>query len=68
MIIKTLILITTLTKSKQLTFSWIPKIGPKIKKETQKFRFRVAFQTGFYLKNILCKNKDKLIPNSYPGV
>ena len=40
----------------------------KIKKEIQKFGFRVAFQTGPNLKNILCKNKDKLIPNSYPGV
>ena len=26
------------------------------------------FQTGPNLKNISCKNKDKLIPNSYPGV
>ena len=40
---------------------------PKIKKEIQKFDFRVAFQTGPHLKNILCKNKDKLILNSYPG-
>ena len=32
------------------------------------FGFRVAFQTSPNLKNILCKNKDKLIPNSYPGV
>ena len=34
----------------------------------QKFGFRVAFKTGPKLKNILCKNKDKLTPNSYPGV
>ena len=40
----------------------------KIKKQIQKFGLRVAFQTGLNLKNILCKNKDKLIPNSYPGV
>ena len=55
-------------KKQRITFPWIPKIGPKIKKEIQKFGFRVAFQTGPHLKNILCKNKDKLIPNSYPGV
>ena len=55
-------------KKQTITFPWIPKIGPKIKKEIQKFGFRVAFQTGPNLKNILCKNKDKLIPNSYPGV
>ena len=55
-------------KKKTITFPWIPKIGPKIKKEVQKFRFKVMFQAGLNLKNISCKNKDKLIPNSYPGV
>ena len=55
-------------KKQTITFPWIPKIGPKIKKEIQKFGFRVAFQTGPNLKNILYKKKDKLIPNSYPGV
>ena len=34
----------------------------------QNFGFRIVFQTGPNLKNILYKNKDKLIPNSYPGV
>ena len=52
----------------QLTFPWIPKIGQNIQKETQTFGFSVGFQTGSSLKNILCKNKDKLIPDSYPGV
>ena len=51
-------------KKETITFPWIPKIGPKIKKEIQKFGFRVAFQTGSTLKNILCKSKDKLIPNT----
>ena len=44
------------------------RIGPKIKKEIQKFGLREAFQTGPNLNNILCKNEDKLIPNSYPEV
>ena len=35
--------------------------------QKQKFGFRVAFQKGPNLKDILCKNKDRLIPNSYPG-
>ena len=55
-------------KKQTITFPWIPKIGPKIKKEIQKFGFRLAFQTDPNLKNILCKNKATLIPNSYPGV
>ena len=54
-------------KTQTIIFPLIPKIGPKIKKEIQKFGFRIAFQTPD-LKNILCKNKHKLIPNSYPGV
>ena len=58
---------TNTDKKQTITFPWIPKIGPKIKKEIQKFRFRLGFQTGPNLKNVLCKNKDKLIPNSYPG-
>ena len=39
-------------KKQRVTFSWVPKIGPKIKKEIQKFGFRVAFQTGLNLKSI----------------
>ena len=54
-------------KKKIITFPWVPKAGPKIKKETQKFGFRVAFQTAPHVKNILCKKQDKSVPNSYPG-
>ena len=39
-----------------------------LRETNQKFEFRVAFQTVPNQKNILCKDKDKLIPNSYPGV
>ena len=31
-------------KKQTITFPWIPKIGPKIKKEIQKFGFRVTFR------------------------
>ena len=55
-------------KKQTITAPWIPKIGAKIKKEIQKFGFRVVFKTGPNLNSILCKNKDKLMPNSYPGV
>ena len=55
-------------KKETITFPWIPKTSPKIKKEIETFGFGVAFQTGPNLNNILCKNKDNLIPNSYPGV
>ena len=55
-------------KKQTINFRWIPKIGRKIKKEIQRFWFRVAFQTDPSLKNILCTSKYKLIANSYPGV
>ena len=44
-------------KKQTITYPWIPKIGPKVKKEIQKFRFRVLFQTVPKLRNIFCKNK-----------
>ena len=66
-VVSTTIIIATL-KKKTITFPWIPKIGPKIKKESQKFRCRVTFRVELNVNNILCKNNDKLIPYSYPGV
>ena len=51
-------------KKQTIIFPWIPKIGLKIKREIQKFGFRVLFQMDPNLKNILCKNKDKLISGS----
>ena len=57
------------TDKKQITdLPWLPKIRPEIKKEIQKFAFRVALQTAPNLNNILCKNKNKVIPNIHPGV
>ena len=47
---------------------WIPNIGPKIRKELWKTRCKVTFTSAIKLKNILCNNKSKLLPNSYPGV
>ena len=66
-IVLTAIITTTPTKSKQLPYLGYQKLDQKLKK-IQKFGFRVAFQTDPNLNNILFKNKDKLIPNSHPGV
>ena len=59
---------SNISKKQTITFPWVPNVGPKIKKEIHKFGCRVALKTDPILKNILCKNKDKLIPNSYPRV
>ena len=39
-------------KKQTVIIPWVPKIGPKIKNEIQKFEFRVAFQTGPNIKII----------------
>ena len=63
-----IIIIITLTESKELPSLEYQKSNQKSKNKYASFEFRVAFQTDPNLKNILCKNKDKLILNSYPGV
>ena len=40
----------------------------QIRKELRKTGCRVIFTSAAKLKNILCNNKSKLLPNSYPGV
>ena len=47
---------------------WIPKIAPKLKKIYKQKGFKVICTSSPNLKSILCRNKDKLIPNSAPGV
>lgn len=47
---------------------WVPRIGPKLRKIYKKQGFKIAFSSGRNLKEILCNNKSKLLPNSFPGV
>ena len=47
---------------------WVPILGPKLRKEFKKKKIKTVFTSGANLKSILCQNKSKLIPNSYPGV
>ena len=48
---------------------WISNISPKIKLEFKKVGKDIAFTSGKNLQQILCqKNKQKLLPNSQPGV
>ena len=46
----------------------MPILGPKLQKEFKKKDIKTVFTSGANLKSILCQNKSKLIPNSYPGV
>ena len=56
------------TDSNIVKLPWIQIIGPKIRKELRKTGCRVTFTSNAKLKNILCDNKSKLLPNSYPSV
>ena len=47
---------------------WLPILGPKLRKEFKRKDIKTVFTSGANLKSILCQNKSKLIPNSYPGV
>ena len=33
-----------------------------------KFGIKITFTSGSNLKNLICRNKSKLLPNSFPGV
>ena len=56
------------TDSNIVKLPWIPIIGPNIRKELRKTRRRIIFTSAAKLRNILCNNKSKLLPNSYPSV
>ena len=56
------------TSSNIVKLPWIPIIGPRIRTELRKTRCRVIFTSAAKLANILCNNKSKLLPSSYPCV
>ena len=43
-------------------------LGSKLRKKFKKKDIKTVFTSGANLKSILCQNKSKLIPNSYPGI
>ena len=60
--------IETIKNDKIVKLSWVPKLGPKLRKEFKKFVIKSIFSSGRNLKNLICRNKSKLLPNSFPGV
>ena len=54
--------------SKVVKLPWISIIGPKLRQAFKKKNIKVIFKSGPNLKSLLCRNKTKLLPNSYPGV
>ena len=60
--------IETIKNSKIVKLPWVPKLGPKLRREFKKFDIETIFTSGRNLKNLICRNKSKLLPNSFPGV
>ncbi|XP_047143649.1 uncharacterized protein LOC124817506 [Hydra vulgaris] len=63
------------TKSRQQfnTFNikilpWVPKLSLILRRAFRKVGIKTVFRFGRSLSNILCQNKSKIPPNSYPGV
>ena len=53
--------------NKVVKLPWIPIIGPKLRQAFKKKNIKAIFFTsGPNLKSLLCRNKTKLLPNSYP--
>ena len=53
--------------NKVVKLPWIPIIGPKLRQAFKKKNIKaISFTSGPNLKSLLCRNKTKLLPNSYP--
>ena len=53
--------------NKVVKLPWIPIIGPKLRQAFKKKNIKAIFFTsGPNLKSLFCRNKTKLLPNSYP--
>ena len=55
-------------KNDKIVLPWVPKLAPKLRKEFLKFGIKTIFTLGGNLKNLICRNKSKLLPNSFSGV
>ena len=54
--------------NKAVKLPWIPIIGPKLRQAFKKKNIKTIFTPDSNLKSLLCRNKTKLLPKSYPGV
>ena len=54
--------------SKTLELPWISIIEPKLRQAFKKKNTKTIFTSSPNLKSLLCRNKTKLLPNSYPEV
>ena len=60
--------IETIKNDKIVKLPWVLTLGPKLRMEFKRIGIRTIFTSGHNLKNLICKNKSKLLPNSFLGV
>ena len=51
--------------NKVVKLPWIPIIGFNLRQAFKKKNIKTIFTSGSNLKSLLCRNKKKLLPNSY---
>ena len=66
--IKEKVNIETIKNDKIVKLPWVPKLGPKLREEFKIFGIKTIFSSGCNLKDLICRNKSKLLPNSFPGI
>ena len=54
--------IETIKNGTIVKLPWVPKPGAKLRKECKKVGIKTIFFSGRNLKNLICRNKTKLLP------
>ena len=57
--------IETIKNDKIVKLPWVLKLGPKLRKEFKRIGIRTIFTSGHNLKNLICRNKSKLLPIAF---
>ena len=60
--------IDTIQNAKIVKLPWVLNLRPKLRKEFKKFGRKTIFTSEHNLKNLICRDNSKLLPNSFPGV
>ena len=60
--------IETIKNDKIVKLPWVPKLEPKLRNEFLNFGIKTIFTSGRNLKSLICRNKSKLLPSSFPGI
>ena len=58
----------TINNDNIVKLPWVPRLGSKLRKEFKKFGIKTIFTSESNLKNLICRNRSKLLPNSFPSV